>query len=311
MKNFIIILMLLSLSQIHCQIITEKLVEKHLATLSDDLMEGRRIGTTGIEKAAQYIESEFIRIGLSKFKPLKSYRQEFKHKEIHLSNLIGVLKGKSKADEYVVISAHYDHLGISSSKDDFNGDLVFNGANDNASGVSAVLALAEHYKALDVNERSILFVAFTAEEAGLLGSSYFGKQINSKNIIAGINVEMIGKESPFGPKTAWLTGFDRSDFGKIVQKNLINSNYSLYPDPYKDFRLFFRSDNASLARLGVPAHTFSTSPMDKDLDYHKVSDEINTLDLFTVSETIKAIAMGILSIIKGDDTPTRVIMQKD
>jgi hypothetical protein len=122
---------------------------------------------------------------------------------------------------------------------------------------------------------------------------------------------MIGKESPFGPKTAWLTGFDRSDFGKIVQKNLINSNYSLYPDPYKDFRLFFRSDNASLARLGVPAHTFSTSPMDKDLDYHKVSDEINTLDLFTVSETIKAIAMGILSIIKGDDTPTRVIMQKD
>ena len=177
--------------------------------------------------------------------------------------------------------------------------------------MSAVLALAEHYKALDVNERSILFVAFTAEEAGLLGSSYFGKQINSKNIIAGINVEMIGKESPFGPKTAWLTGFDRSDFGKIVQKNLINSNYSLYPDPYKDFRLFFRSDNASLARLGVPAHTFSTSPMDKDLDYHKVSDEINTLDLFTVSETIKAIAMGILSIIKGDDTPTRVIMQKD
>ena len=122
---------------------------------------------------------------------------------------------------------------------------------------------------------------------------------------------MIGKESPFGPKTAWLTGFDRSDFGKIVQKNLINSNYSLYPDPYKDFRLFFRSDNASLARLGVPAHTFSTSPMDKDLDYNKVSDEINTLDLFTVSETIKAIAMGILSIIKGDDTPTRVIMQKD
>ena len=113
MKNFIIILMLLSLSQIHCQIITEKLVEKHLATLSDDLMEGRRIGTTGIEKAAQYIESEFIRIGLSKFEPLKSYRQEFKHKEIHLSNLIGVLKGKSKADEYVVISAHYDHLGIS------------------------------------------------------------------------------------------------------------------------------------------------------------------------------------------------------
>ena len=106
---------------------------------------------------------------------------------------------------------------------------------------------------------------------GLIGSDYFGKQIFPKQVIAGINIEMIGKESPFGPKTAWITGFDRSDFGQIIQKNLLNSNYSVYADPYVDYRLFFRSDNASLARLGVPAHTFSTSPMDKDLDYHKVS----------------------------------------
>ena len=156
-----------------------------------------------------------------------------------------------------------------------------------------------------------MFVAFTAEEMGLIGSNYFGKQINPENIIAGINIEMIGKESPFGPKTAWLTGFDRSDFGQIIQKNLEESDYSLYPDPYVNFRLFFRSDNASLARLGVPAHTISTSPMDKDLDYHKVSDETKTLDLFTVSETIKAIAIGTLSIVNGNDTPSRIIMKKD
>lgn len=310
MKNLLMLLMLLSLNEISSQIISEKLIEIHLSILSDDSMEGRKIGTQGIEKAAQYIESEFTRIGLSRFQSLKSYRQGFMHKEIPLANLIGVLKGKSKADEYVIISAHYDHLGLSSNKNEPEGDLVFNGANDNASGVSAILALAEHYKALDVNERSILFVAFTAEEAGLIGSNYFGKQVNPKNIIAGINIEMIGKESPFGPKTAWLTGFDRSDFGQIIQKNLKESDYSLYPDPYVNFRLFFRSDNASLARLGVPAHTFSTSPMDKDLDYHKVSDETKTLDLFTISETIKAIAIGTLSIITGDDTPSRIVMEK-
>ena len=141
---------------------------------------------------------------------------------------------------------------------------------------------------------------------GLIGSNYFGKTISSESIIAGINIEMIGKESPFGPKTAWLTGFDRSSFGKIIQKNLSNSEFKLYPDPYKSFRLFFRSDNASLARLGVPAHTFSTSPMDKDLDYHQVTDQASTLNIATISQTIKAIALGTTSIISGEDTPTRV-----
>ena len=119
---------------------------------------------------------------------------------------------------------------------------------------------------------------------------------------------MIGKESPFGPKTAWLTGFERSSFGRIIQKNLSNSEYKLYPDPYKNFRLFFRSDNASLARLGVPAHTFSTSPMDKDLDYHQLSDEVETLEVKTITETIRAISKGINSVISGEDTPTRVIL---
>ena len=306
-KIFLILLVCFS-NKILSQIISEKLVEKHLLTLSDDFMEGRRAGSKGIELAAKYIESEFERIGLTKFDTLSSFRQNFTAREMSLYNIIGVLKGKSKAKEYVIISAHYDHLGVKTGNDE---DLIFNGANDNASGVTAVLALAEHYKVLDLNERSILFVTFTAEEMGLIGSDYFGKQILPKQVVAGINIEMIGKESPFGPKTAWITGFDRSNFGQIIQKNLLNSNYSVYADPYVDYRLFFRSDNASLARLGVPAHTFSTSPMDKDLDYHKVSDESTTLDLFTVSETIKAIATGILSIIKGEDSPSRIVIEKD
>ena len=307
-KKLLWILLVCFSSNASSQIINEKLVEKHLTTLADDLMEGRKAGSQGIEMAAKYIESEFERIGLDKFESQNSFRQSFSSKDMSLFNVIGVLEGKSKADEYVIISAHYDHLGMKTGE---KGDLIFNGANDNASGVSAVLALAEHYKTQNINERSLLFVAFTAEEMGLIGSNYFGKQINPENIIAGINIEMIGKESPFGPKTAWLTGFDRSDFGQIIQKNLEESDYSLYPDPYVNFRLFFRSDNASLARLGVPAHTISTSPMDKDLDYHKVSDETKTLDLFTVSETIKAIAIGTLSIVNGNDTPSRIIMKKD
>ena len=292
------------------QTISEKYVKQHIYTLSNDSMQGRKAGTDGIEKAAKYIESEFKRIGLKSFNS-ESFRQEFRFinprssnsELLTLSNVIGLLEGSEMKNEYVIISAHYDHLG---KKDVGEGDLIFNGANDNASGVAAVLMLAEYFKKANINKRSLLFVAFTAEEMGLVGSNYFGKTISPDSIIAGINIEMIGKESPFGPNSAWLTGFERSNFGTIIQKNLSGSNYKLHPDPYKNYRLFFRSDNASLARLGIPAHTFSTSPMDKDLDYHKVTDEARTLNIETITQTIKAIAIGTESIITGEDTPTRV-----
>ena len=306
----ILFFLLLTPCFIVAQTISEKIVKQHIYTLSNDSMQGRKAGTKGIEKAAKYIESEFKRIGLKSFNSA-SFRQEFRFinprssdsELLTLSNVIGLLEGTERKNEYVIISAHYDHLG---KKDVGDGDLIFNGANDNASGVSAVLTLAEYFKKANINKRSLLFVAFTAEEMGLVGSNYFGKTISPDSIVAGINIEMIGKESPFGPNSAWLTGFERSNFGTIIQKNLSGSNYKLYPDPYKNYRLFFRSDNASLARLGIPAHTFSTSPMDKDLDYHKVTDEARTLNIETITQTIKAIAIGTESIITGEDTPTRV-----
>ena len=312
MKNLNFIFFVFVCSFLNSQTINEVSVKKYLYTLANDSMQGRKAGSPGIEKAAKYIEQQFSKIGLKPFNG-SSFRQTFKHinkrsekkEELTLFNVIGLLEGTTLKEEFVIVSAHYDHL---CRKNIGEGDLIFNGANDNASGVSAMIMLADYFKKAKINKRSILFIAFTAEEMGLVGSNYFGKTISAETIIAGVNIEMIGKESPFGPKTAWLTGFNRSDFGKIIQKNLSLSEYKLYPDPYKNYRLFFRSDNASLARLGVPAHTFSTSPMDKDLDYHKVSDEAETLDVKTITETIKAIATGIRSIISGDDTPSRLIL---
>jgi len=94
--------------------------------------------------------------------------------------------------------------------------------------------------------------------------------------------------------------------GEILQKNLTGSGFSFYPDPYPDQQLFYRSDNATLARLGVPAHTISTSKMDSEPNYHRVSDEVHTLDLKNMTEMIKSIAISAQSIIDGKDTPTRV-----
>ncbi|MDG2194289.1 MAG: M20/M25/M40 family metallo-hydrolase [Polaribacter sp.] len=289
-------------------------VRKHLYTLASDEMEGRGTGTPGIEKAAQYIEGEFKRIGLKTYANLKEYRQTFtfthrrSKKEITAFNIIGVLEGKSRKEEYVVVSAHYDHLGI--RKTAGQKDSIYNGADDDASGTSAVLALAEYFTKKNANERTIIFVAFTAEEMGLIGSTHFGKNVDASKFVAGINIEMIGKESKFGPKTAWLTGFERSDFGKIIQKNLKGTGYALHPDPFPTFNLFFRSDNASLARLGIPSHTFSTGPIDVDVHYHKVSDAPETLNVSNITETIKAIAKGTESIINGKDTPTRVVLEE-
>jgi len=293
--------------------IDSTLVKKHLYTLASDKMKGRRAGTAGIEKAAQYIEKEFKRIGLVTYDTLSNYRQTFTFKnrrtqeDITSSNIIGVLEGKSKKEEIVIISAHYDHLGIRSKEGVL--DSIYNGANDDASGVTGILALAEYFKKVG-NERTLVFAAFTAEEMGLVGSRHFGKGIEASKFVAGINLEMIGKTPSFGPNTAWLTGFERSDFGKIIQKNLVGTGYQLYPDPYKKFNLFFRSDNASLARLGVPSHTFSTSPIDTDKDYHQVSDEAETLDIAVITQTIQAVAVGTKSIISGEDTPTRVVLEE-
>jgi Zn-dependent M28 family amino/carboxypeptidase len=270
--------------------------------LASDKMEGRKIFTEGANLASAFIEKEFIKIGLGHYGNLKDYRQEFIETGRPANNVIGILKGKSKPEEYVVFSAHYDHLGLKKNGE----DVVYNGANDDASGVTAIIALARYFKELNKNERTIIFVAFTGEEVGGFGSSYFSENINPEKVIAMFNIEMIGTESKWKKNSAYITGFEKSDFGKILQKNLKGSDFNFYPDPYPKEQLFYRSDNARLAALGVPAHTISTSKMDSEPNYHKVSDEVATLDLDNMTEIIKAIAISSQSIINGKDTPSRV-----
>lgn len=220
-----------------------------------------------------------------------------------LFNVVGVLPGKSKAKELVLFTGHYDHLGIAKS---VNGDTIMNGADDDASGTTAVIALAKYYKQLHKNERTLIFAAFTAEEIGGFGSQYFSQQFNPNDVVTMFNIEMIGKDSKFGKNTAFITGYDKSDFGKILQKNLEGSEFSFHPDPYPEQNLFYRSDNATLAALGVPAHTISTDQIDNDKLYHSVDDEYESLDVENILSTIKAIAKSATSIVNGTDTPTRI-----
>lgn len=223
--------------------------------------------------------------------------------EQKLANVVGVLPGKSKKDEYVVFSGHYDHIGTGKPVD---GDSIFNGANDDAAGTTAVIMLARYFKALNNNERTIVFAAFTAEEVGGFGSQYFSRQFNPDKVMAMFNIEMIGTESKWGKNSAYITGYEKTNMGEILAKDLQGTAFEFHPDPYPAQQLFYRSDNATLARLGVPAHTISTSKMDVEPHYHKLTDHVETLDLVNMTEVIKAIALSSKSIVAGTATPTRV-----
>jgi len=238
----------------------------------------------------------------------QSYSVEAKHSftKMNLENIVGVLPGKSKPGEYVIFSAHYDHLGIGKPQ---NGDSIYNGANDDASGTTAVLMLAKYFAQKNNNERTLVFAAFTAEEIGEYGSQYFAQQLDASKVVAMCNIEMIGTESKWGKNSAYITGFDKTDMGKILQSNLQSTGFTFYPDPYTSEDLFYRSDNASLAEKGVPAHTISSSKMDNEPNYHRSSDEISTLDMSNMTEIIKAIALSAQTIISGKNTPSRVAQE--
>ncbi|NRT16687.1 putative aminopeptidase FrvX [Flavobacterium sp. 28A] len=226
-----------------------------------------------------------------------------------LNNVVGMLKGKSKPNEYVVFSGHYDHLGVGSPEEGMPHDAkdsIYNGSNDDAAGTTAVILLADYFKKMNNNERSIIFTAFVAEELGGYGAKYFSQHVDPAQIMAMFNLEMIGTESKWGKNSAYITGFEKSNMGEILQKNLVGSQFKFHPDPYPEQQLFYRSDNATLAKLGVPAHTISTSKMDDEPNYHKASDEIETLDMNNMTEIIKAIAISSSTIVSGKDTPTRV-----
>ena len=313
MKKYIlsiafIVAALYSFGQDVDKLIKQDEVERIIKTLAADDMQGRATFTPGIEKAAQFIEGEFKKIGLAPLPGNADFRQQVtavrsRQPEKPLFNIVGVIPGKTKPEEFVLFSAHYDHIGIIAP---MQGDSIANGADDDASGVTAVIALADYFKKINNNARTLIFVAFAAEEIGGFGASYFSKQLNPDKVVAMFNIEMIGKQAKFGANSAFITGFERSDFGEILQKSLTGTQFTFHQDPYPDQRLFYRSDNATLARLGVPAHTISTVQIDTDKFYHQVTDEVSTLDMNNITSTIKAIALSSRSIVQGEATPTRI-----
>jgi hypothetical protein len=283
------------------------LVDPHFEGFFKRLRNYLNQGTTTFASAENKPQQVVMVLGA--FDNVKAFAVSYQAKTetLPLFNVAGMIKGKIKPEEYVVFSGHYDHLGIIKA---MQGDSIANGADDDASGTTAVITLAKYYHKLNNNARTLVFVAFTAEEIGGYGSQYFSKQLSADKTVAMFNIEMIGKKSKFGTNSAFITGYERSDFGPILQRNLQGTQFTFHPDPYPDQNLFYRSDNATLARLGVPAHTISTDEIDIDKLYHTVKDEFSSLDVANITATIRAIALSSRTIVSGKDTPTRIAPEK-
>ncbi|UYZ61647.1 M20/M25/M40 family metallo-hydrolase [Hymenobacter weizhouensis] len=226
-------------------------------------------------------------------------------KPLTLRNVVGVLPGRNpvRTQEQIIFSAHYDHLGVLAA---VQGDSIANGADDDASGTAAVVALAEYFKKRNDNARTLVFVAFDGEEAGLLGSQHFAQQLDARFVTAMLNIEMIGKPAKFGPNSAFITGFDKSSLAALLQAGAQGTGFRFEPDPYPEQQAFYRSDNAPLARLGIPAHTIVTDQLPTDKLYHTVDDEVASLDLANMTAVIRAIARSSAGLVSGQQTPTRL-----
>ncbi len=212
-------------------------------------------------------------------------------------NAIGYLPGSDPGAGTILLSAHLDHLGIGRA---VNGDAIFNGANDDASGTTAVLELAHALAAGPKLRRSVLFVCYGSEELGELGSTYFGEHlpVPLKSLVANLEFEMVGNQDPKVPKgSLLLTGWDRSDLGPELKAH----GALLGPDPYPEEHFFERSDNFALALKGVVAHTaagWGTVPT-----YHQPNDDLQHLDLPFMTAAIQSLVEPVRWLAAGDFVP--------
>lgn len=244
---------------------------EHLKILSSDLYEGRRTGTKGAERARKYIINEFYKLGVLKINKTDQQPFVFKHlgKEYAGTNITGLIEGETLPNKYIVISAHYDHEGIKSGE-------IYNGADDNASGLSALFAFAQYFKKYPPNH-SIILAAFDGEELGLQGSKYFLKNppVNIKSIKLNVNLDMISrsdKNELFVVGTSYnkslkyiISHFKQTNTVKIIAGH----------DGYDGLENWtYSSDHANFYKKNIPFLYFG---VEDHKDYHEPTDDFENI----------------------------------
>jgi Peptidase family M28 len=227
-------------------------------------------------------------------------------KTAKVSNVTALLKGSDPAlaNTYILVTSHYDHLGVKSEGD---GDRIFNGANDDGSGTVSVIEVANALAGMNPRpKRSILFVTFFGEEKGLLGSRYYAghPMVPLKDTVAQVNLEQLGRtDDTEGPQvgTATFTGFNFSDLPTTFQTAGAETGVKVYNSEKNGDDYFGRSDNQSLADAGIPSHTVAVA-FDFP-DYHGVADEWNKIDYENLAKVDRMVALGLIHMADNPAPP--------
>lgn len=294
----------------------------HLSFLASDALEGRGTPSRGLDIAAEYIASQFRAAGLeplgddgyfqtADWREIAPAREQAKYADapepLLVHNVVGLLRGSDPAlsTTYVMVTAHYDHLGVRPGKGD---DSIYNGANDDGSGTVSVIELARAFAAQKLRpKRSIVFMTVFGEEHGLVGSRYYGKHplVPVADTVANINLEQVGRtDDSEGPqlRAAAVTGADFSDVGTVLRKAGELTGTNITRHPVNSDRYFSQSDNQALADLGVPAHTISVAYQYPD--YHGAADTWDKIDYSNMVAIDRTVALAIL-MVANDPQPPR------
>jgi len=291
---------------------------KHLSVIAGDDMEGRKTGEAGQKKAANYLRNFYKNLNIDALPgttdyfqavPSEAMKRMFSPKLNDSENVVAYIKGSEKPDEYLVISAHYDHVGIA------NGE-IFNGADDNGTGTTALLEIARMFKIAQKNgfgpKRSIVFLHCTGEEYGLHGSRYFAnsKIIPLENIIANLNVDMIGRRDRKYDKNnqdyIYLVGSDKlstelHDISEAMNKKYtkLNLDYTYNDDKHPEM-IYYRSDHYNFAKFNIPVIFYYSG---EHADYHKPTD---TVDRINFDDMLKRLQLIFVTAWELTNRPERI-----
>lgn len=296
------------------QTINQATAEAHIGFLADDALAGREAGRTGGRVAARYLEAQLRQLGIAPllthytqpFEALHCERQRRGRWEIHpdslaqlrtgvhqrraMQNVLGIIPGR-RTDEYVVVGAHFDHLGTDPL---LAGDNIYNGADDNASGVSAVLQIARAFKASGQQpERNVIFAFWDGEELGMLGSRYFVEQWPHTSQIRGyLNFDMIGRNKyPDRPRhVVYFYTEAHPAFGEWLKQDIARYNLKLEPDYRPWDKPTGGSDNGSFAARGIPIIWYHT---DGHPDYHLPTDHTERINWEKLVDITKASFLNV------------------
>lgn len=278
--------------------------------LADDRLRGRPTPSPQLDEAAEYLREQWRALGLVAPAAVPDHLQRFEcgglgHPGL-ASNVLALVPGRDPvlAEQTVMVTAHYDHLGEAAG----GTDRIYNGANDNASGTAAMLAVAEALAAAPPR-RSVLFIGFCGEERGLIGSRYYAEHPARPldAVVAHVNLEMLGRPGDAEPPRVWITGKARSDMGDWFSAATPSAElrfvdgHEIGPE---EGAAFNRSDNYPLAQHGVVAHTLASGPL--DALYHSPDDEADRLDYVRMARLVRAIARGVHRLAETPGRPAWV-----